>query len=187
MSKRIYINNAPYLLTTNTKNRYPFFQEDIFCNILIDVIAECQKIKPFELISFKINPNHVHLILQPTGRFNISKIMHSIKRVSSDQINQIISSSNPENKYEIFEWTPRMKFYYRLFTRKNNYLNYPVYPPFKWQPSFDDQLIRTSGELKARIIYVENQSKHHDLKENKFLFFNKNIPENLVFIGNNKT
>ncbi|MEO1257764.1 MAG: hypothetical protein AAFZ15_03175 [Bacteroidota bacterium] len=58
MSKRIHIKKAAYLITTDTQGRSIHFQEDIFCNILIDVMANCQKIKPFNLIGFKINPDH---------------------------------------------------------------------------------------------------------------------------------
>jgi len=182
MAKRIYIKNAPYFLTTNPKNRYPFFEEDIFCNVFIDVLAKCQKIKPFFLIGFKINPDHCHLILQPTGDFNISQIMHSIKRISSDQINQIICFQNKENPFVKLKWDDRLNLLNQFFIRKNNY-NIHEFPKFKWQADFDDQLIGTPERLKRTISYTENQWKHHDLKENKFLYINKNIPPDLVFIG----
>lgn len=186
MGKRIHIKNAPYFLTTNTFNRFPFFTEDVFCNILIDVIANCQQLKSYELIGFKINPDHTHLILQPTGKFNISQIMHSIKRISSDQINQIICYGNDYELYKKFKWTPRLKTYNQSFIRKYNYLNHHEFPKFKWQESFDDQLIRTSERLSKTIVYTQYQAEHHQLEENKFLFINKKIPTDLVFIGEKK-
>jgi len=182
MKKRIYVKNAPYFLTTNTNNRYPFFEEDIFCNILIDVLAKCQKIKPFSLIGFKINPDHCHIILQPTGKFNISQIMHSIKRISSDQINQIICFSNKENPFTKLKWDERLILFNQCFIRKNNY-GVHEFPKFKWQASFDDQLIKSSEQLINTINYTKDQWKHHDLKENKFLYINKNLPSDLVFVG----
>jgi len=97
--KRIYIPKAPYFITTNPNFRYPFFEEDIFCNILMDVIAECQKMKPFNLVGLKINPDHSHFIFQPTGMFNISQIIQSIKRISSNHINQIINFGLDKNDY----------------------------------------------------------------------------------------
>ena len=75
--KRIYIRNAAYLITMVTRERISFFSEEIFCNILIDNIGICQKIKPFKLIGFKINLEHVHLIIQPIGKFTISQIVWS--------------------------------------------------------------------------------------------------------------
>lgn len=183
MKKRIYIQNAPYFLTTNPRNRFPFFEEDIFCNILIDVIAKVQKIKPFELIGFKINPDHIHIILQPTDDFNISQIMHSIKRVSSDQINQIIHYGHDNNPYQKLAWDNRLSIHSQCFFRKNNYQQFHRFPKFKWQANFDDQLIRTSMQLHRIIEYTKNQSQHHELNENKFLFINPKMPSNLNFIG----
>ena len=186
MGKRLYIKYVPYFLTTNTQNKYPFFEEDIFCNILIDVIANCQKIKPFELLGFKINPDHTHLILQPTGQFNISQIMHSIKRVSSDQINQIICFGNDDGLYENFKWSSRLKTFNKCFIRKYNYAHFHGVPKFNWQHSFDDRIIRTPKQLDNTIAYTKNQATHHKLKENKFLFINKTIPSDLLFIGEKK-
>jgi len=183
MAKRINIKGAAYLLTTNTKNRFPYFNEDIFCNILVDVIANCQKIKPFNLISFKINPEHAHLILQPTGKYNISQIMHSIKKTASLNINQIIYSPFPDSPYEKFKWTPRLLFYRQCFKRKFNYKPAHPFPAFDWQDDFDDQLVRTPEELSGFIHYLERQAAKHKLSENKFLYSAGSIPSDIVFIG----
>jgi len=90
MRKRLHFRNAVYHITTNTQNKFPYFEEEIFCNIFLDNLAYHQKGKSFELIAIKINPDHSHIILQPTGEYNISQIIQSVKRSTSDQINQII-------------------------------------------------------------------------------------------------
>ncbi|NND08269.1 MAG: hypothetical protein HKN87_17970 [Saprospiraceae bacterium] len=41
-------------------------------------------------MGYKINPQHIHLLLKVGKAYNISQVMHSIKRVSSDKINQIL-------------------------------------------------------------------------------------------------
>jgi len=170
MAKRIHISGAAYHITTNPKFRSPFFEEDIFCEILYDVIFHCMTIKPFNLISSKINPDHIHLTIQPIGNFNISQIMHNIKRVSSDHINQILFAAYDESSFHDLNWTDSLEVLAKLFFRKNNF----------------DQLIRTYDQLISTIEYHEKQSEHHDLKENKFLYINKNIPNDIVFIGNKK-
>ena len=91
MAKRIHVKKAVYFITWNVQDRFPFFEEDIFCNVMIDNIANCQKIKPFTLLGFKINPDHSHILLQPTNDYSISQIMHNIKRTTSIHINQLIS------------------------------------------------------------------------------------------------
>ena len=186
MSKRIHIKCAAYLITSNTQGRVPFFQEDIFSNIFIDDLAHCQKIKPFNLIGFKINPDHVHIILQPMGKFNISQIMHNIKKTSSLHINQIMHSIFPNSPYEKFEWTPNLMFYSRCFKRKYNYKGIHSYPAFDWQKGFDDQLIRTRKELKDSVHYLDKQVIKHNLPENKFLYHADSIPTDIVFIGKRK-
>ncbi len=183
MAKRIYKRGSAYLVTSVTQSRFPFFSEDIFCNILIDVIANCQKIKPFYLLGFKINPDHFHIILQPTGRFNFSQIVHNIKRVSSIHINMLIHSNQEEYPYGNFDWTLDLKFYRRCFTRKFNYGIAHPYPNFDWQDKFDDQIIRSPEQLKNSLFYLERQAVKHDLPANHFLFISKEIPSDLVFIG----
>lgn len=186
MAKRIHIRGAAYFITTNVQNRMTHFNEDIFCNIFIDDMAKCQEIKPFNLIGFKINPDHVHIILQPTGSFNISQIMHNTKKVSSLHINQILHCMFPVNPYDKFGWPPNMVFHRRCFMRKYNYTGHHPFNIFDWQKSFDDQLIRTPEELNGYINYLDLQVTKHNLSENKFLYHAESIPTDIVFIGKQK-
>ena len=87
--KRFHIPNAAYHITTNTKSRIPFFQEDVFASVLVNTIEETLPLKNAILVGYKINPEHLHLIIQVQADFTISQIMHSIKRVSAIQINQL--------------------------------------------------------------------------------------------------
>lgn len=185
MSKRIYVKGAAYHLTTCTQHNYPYFQEDIFCNVLIDVIANSMKIKQFELLGFKINPDHMHIALQPTGRFSFSEIMHNIKRISSTHINLILCFDLADSQYNKFELPASIKFYRRCFQRK--YSRGHEFPAFDWQDDFDDQLIRSESQLQNTLGYIEKQAIHHDLPENHFLYINTNIPSILVFIGEEPT
>lgn len=50
-----------------SKIQIPFFEEDIFCDILFDVIFNCMNIKPFNSISSKINTDHINLTIQLIG------------------------------------------------------------------------------------------------------------------------
>ena len=183
MPKRIYIKNAAYLLTTNCQGRFPFFKEDIFCNILIDNIAICQKLKPFELIGFKINPDHNHLIIQPTGDYNISQIMQNIKRITSDHINQLISFKEKEHRYQVLKWNDKLKIYNKMFQRKYNYKGIHGFPRFQWQAGFDDQRVREPEQLQAYMLYLGKQADKHNLFENKFLYRVEALPPNIRYIG----
>ncbi|MCB0588214.1 MAG: transposase [Phaeodactylibacter sp.] len=186
MHKRIHIKRAAYLITTNCKGRFPFFEEDILCNILIDAIESCRKMKSFELIAFKINPDHSHVLLQPTGKFNISQILQNIKRTSSNHINQIIHFFQAENQYKKLNWTESLQQYNLMFIRKYNFRGIHEFPKFQWQEGFDDQLVRTQEELEIKINYIKKQALKHELKEDKFLFVTETIPSDIVFIGQRK-
>ncbi len=186
MSKRIYVKGAAYHLTTCCQNKYPYFQEDIFCNVLIDVMANSMKIKQFNLLGFKINPDHVHLSLQPIGKFNISEIMHNIKRISAVHINLILCFNLADSQYRDFELPPNIKFYRRCFQRKYSQRGHE-FPSFDWQDDFDDQIIRTPNQLQNTLGYIEKQALHHNLPNNHFLFINDTIPDDLVFIGEEPT
>lgn len=182
MSRRLHFKNAAYMLTICTNYRYPFFKEDIFCNIFLDILSDFQEKKSYNVIGYKINPEHIHIILKPFGEYNISQIMQSVKRISSCNINQLIFFGRKENKYENLEWTPALIQYRKQFLRKYNYEpnNYPV---FKWLKSFDDGLIKETSHLMNSRKYLKKQMSKHSLKENKFLFVKEDIPKNIFIIS----
>ena len=181
MGKRLYYDRAVYMITTNTKRRFPFFEEDIFSNIFLDVLAGYQKMKSYNVLGYKVNPDHIHIVLQPTGTYNISQIMQSVKRVSSNQINQVVTFENQDSKFSKLTWTPSLILYRRQFQRKNNF-GVHEFPLFKWLPSFDDNLIRNREQLKNTLLYLKKQSEKHALSENKFLMIAKKIPDNIFFL-----
>ena len=86
---RLNIPGAIYFVTTVTKDRFPYFNEDENCMILSNDIKFCQTIKNFHLYGYKINPDHIHLLIQ-TSSFeeSISSILHNIKRTSSLHISK---------------------------------------------------------------------------------------------------
>jgi REP element-mobilizing transposase RayT len=87
--KRIYVQNCVYWVTTCTFDRYPYFLEDIFCELLVEEIKLCQQIKGFELLGYKINPEHVHLMFVPNEKYNVSMVMHFLKRHFSRNMNYV--------------------------------------------------------------------------------------------------
>jgi len=45
-------------------------------------------------------PDHVHLLIQPLGIFNVSEIMHNLKRTTSLHINETIEHAFREGKFQ---------------------------------------------------------------------------------------
>ncbi len=94
--KRIYEEGAEYFITTVTERRYAYFEEPILAELFIRDLWFAVELKQFDLFGYAIMPDHVHLMIQPRGKFNYSQIMHNIKRVFSLHANQIMFSS-PSN------------------------------------------------------------------------------------------
>lgn len=97
--KRIYGKNLTYFVTFYPKNRISFFENEFLCELLKVIIECCEKTKNAELLGYKINPDHVHVLIKPGNEYNISECIHSIKRISSFQINQHFKSQSINKKF----------------------------------------------------------------------------------------
>ncbi len=166
--KRYYFDNTIVFITTNTFESYEFFEEDIFCEAFIEDLRTCQLLKKFEIFGFKVNPDHIHLLIQPLGKYNYSHIMHNLKRVSSLHIHQIMEG---EDIYPRLRWSKQLRQYRKNFL--NIYGNNHPFPKFKWQSSFYDHIIRNEKDFRYHISYIQRQHFKHQLPNNKFCFINK--------------
>ncbi|HEX9917089.1 MAG TPA: transposase [candidate division Zixibacteria bacterium] len=88
--KRFYVENSVYFITTKTYDSFPYFDEEILCNLLIDSLKYSQKKKSFKIFGYKINPDHIHLLIQSNNEHNYSKIMHNVKRNFSHNANIVL-------------------------------------------------------------------------------------------------
>ena len=181
--KRLYFENACYFVTTNPFNRILFFEEDILSEIFIHTLKTSIELKHAHLVGYKVNPDHIHLIIHVGSTFNISEIMHSIKRVSSDKINQILFCNRHPNPYEHFHWDEWLIKSKEKFLEVHGPHNNHPFPKFKWQASFHDHLMRSPSELYARIEYLRKQHIKHKLNENKWLFISENMPAIVNYVG----
>ncbi len=88
--KRYYIKNAVYFVTTNTHNRVKYFHDEILCDLLVEDLWETQRLKCFNIFAYKINPEHMHALIQPRGRDSYSEIMRSFKTNFSRNANRVM-------------------------------------------------------------------------------------------------
>lgn len=112
-----------YFITFRTKN---LILNDFEKDIIYESIIMYDKMK-YNLISFVIMPDHIHLILKPLEKnpskfYNLSEIMHSIKSFSAHKI----SNSGIEKNNHIFQ-----------------------------HESFD-RIIRNEAELYEKMVYIYN-------------------------------
>lgn len=86
--KRYIIKNAVYFITTNTHDR--IFHESLLCDLLVEDLWETQRLKCFDIFAYKINPEHMHALIQPRGKDSYSEIMRSFKTNFSRNANRVM-------------------------------------------------------------------------------------------------
>jgi REP element-mobilizing transposase RayT len=161
--KRIIFKDACYFITTKTFNNFPYFKEKIFCDLFVENMKLCKQLKGFLLYGWVVIYDHTHLLVQPNDKFDISKVMKSLKENVSCSINRIIkppevgtTSSRLQklykNKYDILHFQSE-------FHKK--YPNGHPYPKFQWQESFNDHYIRNDWDFNDKMEYIAwNPDKH---------------------------
>ena len=88
--KRIIFEDACYFVTSKTYGNYPYFRERIFCDLFVESLKLCKKLKGFLLYGWVLNYDHFHLLVQPSDEYDISKVMQFLKRHVSRNINIIM-------------------------------------------------------------------------------------------------
>lgn len=174
---RIY-HEGIYFITTVIQDRIKFFNEPLFCELFIDNLKMCKKLKKFKLFAFVVLLDHVHLLIAPTEKFNISEIMHSLKKSFSRDFNNFHIFANEGEVHEprLRELTKRCIQNQQYSFRKNKLFNIPNYnkylkniykfknlPKFQWQKSFHDHIIRGDDDLDYHMWYILNNSVKHNI------------------------
>jgi putative transposase len=86
------IESYPVFATAVTKDRRRIFTVEKNASALLETIYFCREKKWIYLISFVIMPDHLHLLVAPRGKKNISQIMQSVKGYSAFLINRLNGS-----------------------------------------------------------------------------------------------
>ena len=168
--KRFYGEDKIYYVVTKTKNNFPYFKEFLFCDLMIENIKLCKELKPFKLFAFSIIYDHLNLLLKPEPPFNISQIMHAIKRHFSRNANLIIDVNNtplnegavckPRLHLDAHEFNIKLIDYRKQFIRQYSHPQFAI-PLFQWQKSFRDHVIRGEKDFYTHWRYtVYNPLKH---------------------------
>ena len=172
--KRIHMTNTSYFLTTKTQNNFPYFEEKIFCDVFIKNLKLCKQLKQFKLYGWVLSYDHFHLLIEPNDKFNISKIMKSLKENVSYMINKIIKSEGTTLTSRLQRINDN---YFNLTNSQTRFLQkYPKTNPFhefKWQKSFHDHYIRNENDFNNHIKYIyDNLDKHNMPKNWSYIFTN---------------
>lgn len=171
--KRIHLDNYGYFITTTTHKRFPYFKEKLFCKLLVENLMFAQKLKEFELLGHTTMSDHIHLLIKPNGKYSISQIMQFIKRHFTRDANFVITGEGDirecrlwGGKYETIQ--DKLKVHDRFVNKvKERFIqkhkqNQIQFPPFKWQKSFRDHIIRNEKNLYNHLEYIQNNWIKHE-------------------------
>jgi REP element-mobilizing transposase RayT len=77
--RRTYQTDFPYFVTTTIEKRLPLFEKEQYALLLQAAILDRTAALHCNLFGYAILPDHVHLLLKPSEKANVSKIMQQIK------------------------------------------------------------------------------------------------------------
>ncbi len=115
--RSIYVPGGIYFITTVVRGRTAFFADWKLRYIFLKSLAQGAVLKDFYVLALALMPDHVHLILK-IGEFTNSKIMHSVKKHVSREINK-----RPD--IDIFRW--QQSFRDHLIRGKKDFAGYFYY------------------------------------------------------------
>jgi putative transposase len=125
--RRYYVPNSIVFITQVVQDRKPIFADRDCIDLLRSTLHIVQDLHPFSMMAYVFLPDHLYLLLKPTGSSNFSQIMHSLKPNFTKAYKQAIGV------------TGRLKFWQKRFwdhiirdeTDLQNHLNYIHYNPVK--------------------------------------------------------
>jgi putative transposase len=87
--KREFISGKTYHVTSRTNNKNRVFSRYLGQRIMLLVIRDAKEKYQFKLHNFSIMPTHIHLLITPADKTNLSRIIQWIKTMSAKRWNKI--------------------------------------------------------------------------------------------------
>lgn len=191
--KRFYSPGGIFAITTNTINRYPYFNNEILCHLLIQEINLCTIIHNVYIYACKINPEHLHLLIKPYGKTNYSQFMFSFKKNFSYDANLVLGFNSygrgivpsmemppalgaqpvtrlarGKKHISIYNHELSVQLFRDMFIQKHG-IDHTM-PRYAWQKSYYIHRITDDHDFINQLRYIEKQYIKHGLEKNKWCF-----------------
>jgi len=155
MLKRIYLPGEIYFITTKTFNNQKIFDNNLICELFVKILANCRLKYKFELYGYVIIPDHIHLLIMPDDRMNISDTMHRIKGNFAYQY--LMAQQGARNhKGSATRW----------YNNPNRVAEPLWLGGNVWQKSFYDHIIRNDLDFDEKLDYIHENPLNHNLIDN---------------------
>ena len=122
---RYYFPGQIVFITQNVKDKKPEFNNPELISLLINTLHNTKERYPFKMLAYVFLPDHFHLLIQPQGKTNFSKIMHSLKFNFTRAYKKKIGISYPLNFWQKRFWDHVI----RDETDLENHIHYIHYNP----------------------------------------------------------
>lgn len=152
--RRPYRRFGYYFITTNVSENFALLGMFEFGFLLEHILHLSARLKGVKLVAYKINADHVHVLVQIGDSGTISEYVASWKRQFSRQANVLIRQ--------------------RFIQSRDSNPDLVKINLFRWQPSYHSHLVTTKRDFKNHLNYIRNQMEHHDLQDNRHCFVESN-------------
>jgi len=133
-----------YFITTTLSGFVELFSQDEYAQILIRNLNFYREKFEFKLLAYVIMPHHLHLIILPGSKGNISEIIRDFKKYTAKEIIQLLEEERQFDILGIFHETAQR--YHPKETRK-----YQV-----WEDRFDDLALYSDKIFRTKLDYIHN-------------------------------
>jgi REP element-mobilizing transposase RayT len=147
---RFHIEGHVYYVTTVVYDRLPVFTRPSFVIPLFDSLNYYRHKQEFRLLGYVIMPDHMHLIIWPSGQATVSEIMRDYKKFTS---RRIIRQAEVE---QIQGWTMAFEQAGQETGRSRHKV---------WQDSYWDVNIYNERFLRQKLNYVHRNPVRAGLAE----------------------
>jgi len=156
--RRIYQWEYPYFITARTRDSYPLFEQIKYAKLLSNIIFFAGKIKGFDIFSYQIMLDHLHLLINkntsaPTERC-AWEWENSYFHTNPEQVS---APANGVSRYNISQFMYTIKSYCVKELREKYNISYPI-----WQKRFYVRIVNNPQYLQIVIEYI----KQNPIKEN---------------------
>jgi len=147
-----------YFVTATLSGFVELLDEEGYAQIILRNLDFYREKFGFRLLAYVVMPQHIHLVLQPSSKGNISQIMRDFKRHTAKEIIERLKEENRTEVLGVF-----MEAAKRYHPNENR--EYQV-----WEDRFDDVAVYSDEVLRTKIEYIHNNPVKAGLEESQDAF-----------------
>jgi putative transposase len=77
--RRYHTPDSVAFITQVVRERARIFEDQQAVDLLRSILRQVKALHPFSMLGYVFLPDHLHLLLKPTGGTTFSQVMHSLK------------------------------------------------------------------------------------------------------------